>query len=108
VDKMYKDKKVVYPNKLLEEMRVEGTIFPENASPVGVATLSHHDGSAHILRIYQLLFNNEEGAYDLVQELAAFTFPDRKELVSFLDDLPHLNGLEMLMLLHPLDQNHMH
>src|SRR5699024_1619657 len=100
---MKQDKKVLYPNKLIEEMRVEGTIFPENASQFGVATLSHQDGSAHVLRIYQLLFNNEENAYDLVQELAAFTFQDRIELVSFLEDLPHLNGLEMLMLLNPLD-----
>src|SRR5690625_1198048 len=100
---MNENKSVVYPNELLENMRVEGTIFPENASDVGIATLSHEVGSAHILRIYQLLFNNEADAYDLVQELAAFTFQDRIELVSFLEDLPHLNGLEMLMLLNPLD-----
>lgn len=100
---MKQDKKVLYPNKLLEEMRVEGTIFPENASQFGVATLSHQDGSAHVLRIYQLLFNNEADAYDLVQELAAFTFQDRIELISFLEDLPHLNGLEMLMLLNPIE-----
>lgn len=97
--------KVLYPNQLLEEMRVEGTIFPENASQFGVATLSHHDGSTHILRIYQLLFNDNEDAYEIVQELAAFTFLDRTELVNFLNDLPHLNGLEMLMLLNPLDLN---
>lgn len=97
--------KVLYPNQLLEEMRVERTIFPENASQFGVATLSHHDGSTHILRIYQLLFNDNEDAYEIVQELAAFTFLDRTELVNFLNDLPHLNGLEMLMLLNPLDLN---
>jgi len=98
-----KDKKVVYPNKMLEDLRVEGTIFPENASELGVATLSHEVGSAHVLRVYQLLFNKDEGAYEPVQELAAFSFKDRYELVEFLKDLPNLNGLEMLMLLNPLN-----
>lgn len=99
---MYQDKKVVYPNELLENMRAEGTIFPDNATDVGVATLSHQDGENHILRIYQLLFNHEESTYEPVQELAAFNFMSRNELVRFLDDLPHFNGLEMLMLLNPL------
>src|SRR5690625_1294964 len=102
---MNEDKKVLYPNKLLEEMRVEGTTFPENASQIGVATLSHQDGSAHILRIYQLLFNDYEEAYEPVQELAALRFDSRKELVDFLYDLPHLNGLEMLMLLNPFNMD---
>ena len=102
---MNEDKKVLYPNQLLEEMRVEGTIFPENASQFGVATLSHQDGSAHVLRIYQLLFNDYEEAYEPVQELAALRFESRKELVDFHNDLPHLNGLEMLMLLNPLNKD---
>ncbi len=65
-----KIKKALFRNKLLEEMRVEGTIFPENASQYSVSTLLHQDGSAHVLRIYQLLFNNYEEAYEPVQELA--------------------------------------
>jgi|SRR5690625_1844093 len=97
--------KKVYPNELLEKMRVEGTIFPKNASQVGVATLSHEDCSPHVLRVYQLLFNDYEEAYEPVQELAAFRFESRKELVDFLNDLPHLNGLEMLMLLNPYNKD---
>jgi len=100
--RIHKNKKVVYPNELLQNMRVEGTIFPENASQVGVATFSQQNGSDHILRIYQLLFNNTESVYEPVKELAAFNFMSRRDLVGFLDDLPHLNGLEMLMLLNPL------
>lgn len=96
--------KVIYPNELLAEMNVEGTIFPESSSPIGVANLSHQEGSSHVLRIYQLLFNNDQNAYEFVQELTAFTFNSRQELIDFLESLPHLNGLEMLMLLNPLQQ----
>lgn len=102
---MKSHKKVLYPNQLLEEMKVEETIFPNATSNMGVATLSHETDSHHILRIYHLLLDYEKDAYEVVQELAAFTFEDRNELVYFLDDLPYLNGLEMLMLLNPLPQN---
>ncbi len=104
---MNADKKVLYPNQLLEEMQIEGTIFPKSKSNMGVATLSHEVNSKHILRIYHLLLNDGEDNYEVIQELAAFTFEDRDELLYFLDDLPDLNGLEMLMLLNPFPQNNL-
>lgn len=74
-------------------MRIESTIFSPNTSEIGVAILSEKNSSDHVLRIYQLLFNNEKETYNLVQDLAAFTFKHRNELTTFLNDLPHLNGL---------------
>lgn len=83
-------------------MQIEETIFPNTTSNMGVATLSHKIDSNHILRIYHLQLDHEKDTYEVVQEPAAFTFEDRNELVYFLDNLSHLNGLEMLMLLNPL------
>lgn len=98
-------KKVSYPDSLLLKMKVESTIFSPHKSDIGVAILSEKINSDHVLRIYHLLFNNEKEVFNLVQELAAFTFNHRNELTSFLTDLPHLNGLEMLILLNPLNQH---
>lgn len=88
-------------------MQIEETNFPNAISDMGIATFSHKIDSKHTLRIYHLLLDYEKDAYEVVQELAAFTFEDRNELVYFLDDLPHLNGLEMLILLNPLNQNNL-
>lgn len=76
-------KKVIYPHQLLEEMQIEEAIFPNTTSNMGVATLSHKIDSNHILRIYHLLLDDEKDTYEVVQELAAFTFEDRNELVYF-------------------------
>lgn len=102
---MDEGKKVLFPDELIEDKVIETTIFPVNSKTVGIAVLSHKEGPAHILRIYQLLYNKESESYEPIQELAAFTFKRRDELTDFLDDLPHLNGLEMLMLLNPIGPN---
>jgi len=104
---MENEKRVIHP-EWLSDLKIERTIFSENDSQVGVATLSQEEHSEHILRIFQLLFNYDENAYEYIQELAAFTFQNRAELVYFLDKLPHLTGLEMLMLLNPLHPNELH
>lgn len=81
--------------------------FPDSNEQIGIAALSERDGSNHILRIYQLVYNEEE-LFEPIQELAAFSFLDREELTSFLERLPSISGLEMLMLLNPLTFNQGH
>lgn len=106
---MNKDKIVLYPSEMLEEMQVEETIFPTGTTnEFGVTTLSHQVGSKHVLRLYQLLFHSEKDVYVIVQELASFKFETRIELDEFSKDLPHLNGLAMLILLNPLNQDSPH
>lgn len=101
---MYKNKDVIYPNQLTKDMKIEKEIFPAIESDIGITTLSEQVNSNHILRIYQLLYNHENENYDVVQELEAFTFQERKELTNFIKKLPQLNGIEMLLLLNPLHQ----
>jgi len=104
VNNMNNEKKVVFPTSVLEEMQIEGTIFPKVVSDLGIAMLSHQDGPAHVLRIYQLLYNSVDDIYEPVQELASFSLPTKNDLLSFIDNIPHLNGIEMLLLLNPLNQ----
>ena len=99
---MYNHKKINYPHQLVKDMNVEETIFPTIESDTGIVTLSQQVNANHILRIYQLLLNSEDDSYDIVQELAAFTFNNREKLTSFINELPQLNGIEMLLLLNPL------
>ncbi|MFC4024758.1 hypothetical protein ACFOUV_13225 [Oceanobacillus longus] len=92
---------VSLPDELLDKMQLETTIFSPANDVFGVAALSEEVGPTLILRLYQLVVN-EDNAYQPVQELAAFSFGNRLELESFLDRLPEISGLEMLMLLNPL------
>lgn len=101
---MYNNKKVIYPDQLMLYMNIEEEIFPIIDSDIAITTLSQQVNSMHILSIYQLLFNHKNNYYEVVQELAAFTFQKRDELTAFLSELPQLNGIEMLLLLNPLFQ----
>lgn len=94
-------KRVLFPDEMLEQMDIEKTIFAKEMHEHGIAVLSEKEGSGLILRIYQLM-RGTEGAYSPVQELAAFNFKNRGDLDDFLTKLPNITGLEMLLLLNPL------
>ncbi|MBP1969179.1 hypothetical protein J2Z83_001283 [Virgibacillus natechei] len=98
---MNSDKRVVFPNEMLENRQIETTIFTPANDVYGVAVLSEKAGATIILRLYQLVVDADY-TYQPVQELTAFSFGSRSELDSFLDRLPEISGLEMLMLLNPL------
>lgn len=97
-------KRVILPDGLLQKFTIEESYFPPHSSLVGACALSEVKGNQHIVRIYQLLFNRKTDAFMPVQEMAAFSFYSRKELDIFLKKLPHFNGLEMLMLLNPVEE----
>lgn len=97
-------KEVIFPNELLEEMKIESTFFSPVDDNVGIAALSHLENNQHVLRLYHLLRNNNL-KYHPVQELAAFSFVAYEELIDFLKRLPQMSGFEMLLLLNPLPQS---
>lgn len=99
---MEASKSVVFPNEMLDEMEIEDTFFPTNSNDIGIAVLSHFQDSVHIMRIYQLLLNNDSGSFEPIQELASFSFASREGFEELLGMLPNMTGLEMLMLLNPL------
>lgn len=93
--------KVDYPNKLLDNLIVESTIISPNHHGVGVTLLSEVKESFHILRIFQIMLNEVDDTYHILLELEVFSFENRKELDEFMDNLPHISGLDMLLLLNP-------
>jgi len=96
-------RKVVFPNELLVNKQVETTIFTEKNDIFGIAVLSEEgEDSTLILRIYQLMWFDDEQAYSPVQELEALSFQTREQLDDFVTRLPDITGLEMLMLINPL------
>ncbi|WP_087974176.1 hypothetical protein [Oceanobacillus rekensis] len=92
---------IFFPDELLEKMKLETTIFSPENEFFAVAALSEEVGPTLVLHLYQLVID-EDGGYQAVQELAAFSFQSRLNLEEFLGRLPEISGLEMLMLLNPL------
>lgn len=99
---MFEDVKASFPNEIINDMSFEKNIFNTASNDVMISTFSEWNGSSYVLRIYQLLYNRFNETYEFAQELAAFSFEERSELVDFLNRLPELNGIEMLMLLNPV------
>jgi len=99
---MESSKSVLFPSEMLVEMEIEDTFFPTNSKQIGIAVLSHFQESAYIMRIYQLIHNNESDSFEPIQELASFSFSSKEHFDDFLKMLPNMTGLEMLMLLNPL------
>jgi hypothetical protein len=96
-------KNVAFPDELLVNRTLETTIFTKENDLFGIAVLSEQgEDGLLVLRIYQLLWSEEEDSFIPVQELEAFGFYSREELVDFVERLPDISGLEMLMLLNPL------
>lgn len=104
MERLFKGKDLAFPKKMMENLTLENTIFPENESAFGVAALSGKMSGEHILHLYQLLYSDEYEAYCPVLELASFKFKTHEELKAFIIDLPHISGLEMLFLINPIVQ----
>lgn len=58
------------------------------------------------MRIYQLMLNYDSTAFEPIQEMASFAFQSQNDFNDFLERLPNLTGLEMLMLLNPVPTFH--
>lgn len=91
------------PLAITENMTFERHIFSTGSTKTIISTFSEYDGNRHILRVFQLMYNNVTLNFDYVQELEAFSFKTHHNLSKFLDQLPFLNGIEMLLALNPVD-----
>ena len=100
------ERRVIFPDELLEKKQIETTIFTPSNENVGVVALSEEENFLLTLRLYQLTRLEDNLDYHPVQELAAFSFQNRQDLDNFLERLPDLTGLEMLMLLNPLPSDY--
>jgi len=64
-------------------MNIESTKISTNHKEVGIKLLSEVQEISYTLRIYQIMLNETDCTYHIVQELEAFNLESREEL----DDL---------------------
>lgn len=96
-----KDRNVLLTEQLKEDLQHEDTIISPMYEQVGFALMSHVQDNQHVLRIFQLLLM-EDDQYHPVQELEAYSFPTRREMEDFMNHLPGMTALELLLLQNPL------
>lgn len=96
------DVKVSFPNEILENMKFEQTIFSPENDKIGIAIFSETENDSHIMRIYHLLYDEDEHVYNFIQELTAFSFQSQREVDDLIERLPTLSGIEMLLMLQPI------
>lgn len=94
--------KISFPDEVLDEMTFEQTLFSPDNQNIGIVMFSEVIQEDHILRLYHLLRDETEETYQFVQELAAFSFKSRHEVDDFIQRLPTLSGIEMLLMLNPV------
>lgn len=92
---------VVYPDGLLKGMKSELVLISPINQDIGVTGITGKYNSKHLIRLYQL-FREEDQRYYPTHEIGAFTFSSRFELKKFVDHLPQMTALEILMLMSPL------
>lgn len=105
-NKMDIDTKISFPNEIIETMTFEQTLFSPENNQVGIAIFSEVENSNHIVRVYHLSLDADETVYNFIQELAAFSYQSRNEVDDFIKHLPTLSGIEMLLMLHPIEPAH--
>lgn len=94
------EENVFFPDEMMENKKLETVIISPVSTEIGIAALSESSQSMHILRLYQLSFEEYENTYIPVQELEAFSFQHYDELTNFLEKLPEMSALEMLLVLN--------
>lgn len=81
-------------------MQIENLIVSQLDNRIAILPLSGESQNMHLLRLYQLI-RGEDQQYFPTNEIGAFRFYLRKELVDFLIRLPKMTALEILMLMNP-------
>ncbi|MFF2449925.1 hypothetical protein ACFVSW_23060 [Neobacillus sp. NPDC058068] len=90
---------VIFPDDILEGMRIESIIISPIAKHLGVAALSGKSEDMHVLRLYQLILREDQN-YVPTFELEAFAFYSRKDLTDFVVRLPEMSAIEILMVMN--------
>lgn len=99
---MFKKEKnisIVFPNEIWRKKKFENAFVTPLNPLVGVAAFTETK-EPNVLRLYQLL--KQEDGYHLTHELQAFNFPNKFNMTSFLQRLPEMTALEILMLMSPI------
>lgn len=85
--------------QLEENTKIEEVFFASNSNEIAILVTSKKEYVNYIMRLYQLQLNEVSNKYEPIKELAAFSFQNEPDLLSFLNRLPNMTALEILMLL---------
>lgn len=95
-----KNERITFPEELIENSIFETAIFSAYHEDIGIAEISETINFDHKLRLYQLTFNENTNTYIPVKELVSFSFKEYGELIEFLERLPEMSGIEMLLIIN--------
>ena len=99
------ERSINFSHDIFKHSSIEQTLFSPTADDLGVIIVSSKEKNTHVLRIIQLLYSFPEQSFIPVQELVSFDFQTYEQLTDFLENLPNLSGMDMLLLLNPLTDN---
>lgn len=93
--------KYTIPEELLNMMTLVDSYFPTDiGNPLGIKCYSQELDGDFYLRIFHLLYDETDQNYNIVGELPSIKFKTEPELIQFSNNLPHMNGIEMMLFLY--------
>ncbi|WP_243300439.1 hypothetical protein [Bacillus litorisediminis] len=98
---------VLIPKEFLDEMEVYSTIISPIHQEMGILIMSQNLNRMSndiVIRLYRLQKEKNKKSYEIIYELQAFSFSLYNQAKSFLDYLPNMSAIEMLLMLNPEPQ----
>ena len=93
------NKQINFPVEM-DDYNLEKVFLSHVYDSIGVIATSTVEGELIVLRLYEV--NRFEGndTFEIVKELEAFGFTNREKLNEFVEKLPEMGAIDMLLLLH--------
>jgi len=96
------------PDELQEDMQVLTTIISATMDNIGILIMGeniepHLEGQLSVIRIY--LLGRDDSEFLVEKELEAFAFHDLDSAHSFLENLPNMTALELLIMMNRTDDD---
>ncbi|MBT2600059.1 MULTISPECIES: hypothetical protein [unclassified Oceanobacillus] len=97
---MKNENNIAIPAELLQDRKVEITFFSEIKKNLGILGLSEQTDT-YVLHLYRLFYNDSKGKFEPIQQLEAFQFQTESEMHQFIENLPNISALDMILLMNP-------
>jgi len=104
---MIKDNDIVIPEELKVNMIILSTVVSPTKQGIGILIMGEnmepkqHSSGLPVIRLY--LLNKRNFKYHIEMELEAFAFHDLKSGYEFLDNLPNMSALELILMMNNPD-----
>lgn len=95
------DNVIDFPIELIDGQTFESFLLSPTNENTGILATSEKDENKIVLRLYLAEKLPNKDNFETRIELAAFSFENKKQLTKFIDKLPEISGVDMLILLNP-------